>query len=123
MTADCSRSCWDLNALFETLSHRRRRLLLSCLHEHRRSSLADLAELVAEAESNARIEELSAERVRDVYLSLYHRHLPRLQDADLVEYDQERDVVVADDGLDDALRAGRRVLCRIEDDGAVSGIE
>lgn len=123
MTADGSRPSWSLNALFETLSHRRRRLALSCLYKHRRSTLADLAELVTEAESNARIDEVSAERVRDVYLSLYHRHLPALEDACLVEYDQEHDLVVADDDLDDALRTARRALRRIEEDETMPGPE
>lgn len=121
MTADCSRSRRELNAVFETLAHRRRRLVLSCLQEHRRSSLADLAEVVAEAEANARVDELSAESVRDVYLSLYHRHLPTLEDASLVEYDQDRDVVAAADGLDDALRSARQTLHRIESDGPTPG--
>lgn len=28
-----------------------------------------------------------------MYISLYHKHIPKLADADLVRYDQERDTV------------------------------
>ncbi len=56
-------------------------------------TLPDAAEEVAVRESGSTVQELSADRVANVYLSLYHDHLPRLIDAGLLEYDQERDLV------------------------------
>ena len=56
-------------------------------------TLPDAAEEVAVRETGRKVTELSAERVHQIYISLYHDHLPRLVEANLLEYDQERDLV------------------------------
>jgi hypothetical protein len=61
-------------------------------------TLADLAEAVAEAESDRPFAEIPAETVLDVYLSLYCDHVPLLEDAGYVNYDQECDAVWPDAG-------------------------
>jgi len=48
---------------------------------------------VAIRETGHNVADIPAEQVQKVYLSLYHDHLPRLVDAGLLEYDQERDLV------------------------------
>jgi hypothetical protein len=59
----------DVGTIFRALAHRRRRLALGCLAEHQRLALPDLAESVAHRESDRRIDDLSGETVRDVYLA------------------------------------------------------
>jgi hypothetical protein len=66
---------------------------LRLLDEHHEISLPDVADEVATDEGNVRIVEVDPDAVLDIYLSLYHDHVPRLVDAGLVEYDQERDLV------------------------------
>lgn len=101
------------STLFETLAHPRRRAALAQLSAHHEATLADLAELVAETESDTPVEQLSAERVRHVYFELYHRHVPKLESARLVRYDQEADLVAVADGMVDAIRLVRNELAHL----------
>lgn len=56
--------------------------------------LADLAEEVARMESDAStIADIPAEDVKSVYMALYHTHVPKMADANVVTYDQETDSV------------------------------
>ncbi|ELY89580.1 hypothetical protein C483_13678 [Natrialba hulunbeirensis JCM 10989] len=83
-----------VDAAFDLLSSERRRQFLSVMTTHEEAlTLPDVAEEVAVRETGEPVTELSAECVADVYISLYHDHLPRLVDAGLVAYDQERDLV------------------------------
>ncbi|AEH38582.1 DUF7344 domain-containing protein [Halopiger xanaduensis] len=79
---------------FTLLANERRRLLLAVMTSYGEAiTLPDAAEEVAVRETGRAVTELSGEQVANVYLSLYHDHLPRLVDAGLLEYDQERDLV------------------------------
>lgn len=55
--------------------------------------LADMADEIAVWENETDITDISAEEVKLVYISLYHTHIPKLADADVVEYSQEQDAV------------------------------
>lgn len=78
----------------ELLADRRRRLFLAVMDDYGESiTLPDAAEEVAKREAGQPVAKLSAEEVANVYISLYHDHLPRLVGADLVEYNQDRDLV------------------------------
>ncbi|NGM69718.1 hypothetical protein G6M89_11980 [Natronolimnobius sp. AArcel1] len=76
------------------LSNSRRRRFIEVMRTYDEEiTLPDAAEEVAVRESGSSVQELSADQVANVYLSLYHDHLPRLVDAGVLEYDQERDLV------------------------------
>lgn len=86
----------DLSAdtVFELLAEQRRRYLLESLAEHGYSlTLADLADEVASRERDAHIAEIPEDDVLEVYLALYHQHVPKLAAADVVAYDQDQDLV------------------------------
>ncbi|THE66291.1 hypothetical protein D8Y22_03190 [Salinadaptatus halalkaliphilus] len=84
----------SVDEALELLANSRRRRLLEVIRTYNESlTLADAAEEVAVRETGRPVPELSAELVANVYISLYHDHLPRLVDADLLEYEQERDLV------------------------------
>lgn len=83
----------DLAPVFHALADSRRRTALCCVQEHHVVSLADLAEIVAEEELEEDVTAIPGERVREVYLSLYHTHVPLLTEAKLARYDQEEDLV------------------------------
>jgi len=89
--------------LYTALSEERRWLALQCIREHRTIALADLAELVAEAEEGEDVQEIPEEEVRNVYVSLYHVHVPLLAEVDLAQYDQERDLVAVTDRTESIL--------------------
>lgn len=98
-----------VDAWFELLRNRRRRYVLSVLVEHEELTLADLADEVAVREFDRPIRAISADSVLDIYLSLYHAHLPRFVEYGVVAYDQKRDLVtlaVNTGRLDRYLRAG-----------------
>lgn len=83
-----------LNTLFEALANRRRRYVLQCLCEYQTPmALADLADEIATQEQDAPLPDIPAEDVKRVYMSLYHTHIPKLADANIVEYTQEQDLV------------------------------
>lgn len=79
--------------LFRVAAHERRRLALARLAEHVRLSLPDLADELAVTEHGTDVADLPAETVTRTYFDLYHRHVPRLADAELVRYEQDRDLV------------------------------
>ena len=83
----------DADRLFRALAAEERRLALVVLCEHHTLSLPDLAESVIEYQRGRAVVDISAEDVKECYLELYHRHVPVLEEADLVEYEQERDLV------------------------------
>jgi len=83
-----------IDETLEALADHRSRLLFDVLTNHERElTLPDAAEEVAQREDDRPITELSAERIANVYISLYHDHLPKLVEVGLLEYDQERDLV------------------------------
>lgn len=94
----------SLDALFDVLSNQRRRIALHCLKKHGTPlTLADLAEEVVVMEQDAPLTEIPVRDVRATYMSLYHRHVPKMRDAGVLQYDQKTDSVVladADDSLE-----------------------
>lgn len=91
---DLQQAQQNINTIFEMFAHHRRRYALRGLRMHDTPmTLADLADEVAIRENEAPIAEISPEAVKCVYLSLYHTHIPKLEDSDFVRYDQELDSV------------------------------
>jgi DNA-binding transcriptional ArsR family regulator len=102
-----------LDAVFRALADERRRIALSSLGGHETLTLPDMAEFVAERERSAPLTSIDAAVVRDVYLSLYHTHVPVLEDAGVVRYEQERDLVTRTDQYEPLLRRGAAELAEI----------
>lgn len=105
----------ELDAVFDVLANARRRIALQCLCEHTEMTLPDLAEEVAVREFEDRIQDIPAEKVRDVYFSLYHTHIPKLSAAGFVEYHQDQDVVVYECRCAAALERARDLLAAVAD--------
>lgn len=72
--------------VFAALAHQYRRVALSCLVEHDEwTTLDELAQYVArEVEPGGRAQ--NGELARGIAIQLHHAHLPKLEDAGLVEY-------------------------------------
>jgi hypothetical protein len=76
--------------LFDILSSDRRRYLLYFLEaESGEAELRRLARLVAAHENGIEPEAVTQKGEKRVYISLYQSHLPKLESADLVEYDAD----------------------------------
>lgn len=95
------------DAVYRALVDQRRRRVLALLRDHHTVRLPDLAESVVENETDADIAEIPGEAVRDVYMSLYHTHVPLLEAADLVRYEQDDDVVAWTDRTAEQLSDAR----------------
>lgn len=80
--------------LFELLSHHRRRYVIECLDRYGSPmSLPDLADECVVMEHQTALDDIPAETVKRMYMSLYHSHIPKLEGRNAVEYDQESDSV------------------------------
>lgn len=80
--------------LFELLSHHRRRYVIECLDRYGSPmSLPDLADECIVMEHQTALDDIPAETVKRMYMSLYHCHIPKLEKDNAVEYDQESDSV------------------------------
>ena len=61
--------------------------------EDNSASLGELAEHVAAKENDIDRSELSSTQRKRVYIGLYQCHLPKMDDLDVVDYDQDRGTV------------------------------
>lgn len=104
----------DMDAAFRALAADRRRIALSYLQDHHSMALPDLAELVAEEEQGKKVVAIDDELIKDVYLSLYHTHLPELEKAGFVEYEQEHDLIAVSDQLNSLLRSVRESVLALQ---------
>lgn len=79
--------------LFDILSERRRRSVLLHLQKNGEMTTDSLAAMVAADEEDATADTVAEDAVDSVRIELFHRHLPKLDDAGFVEYDAEAGVV------------------------------
>lgn len=74
--------------VFEILSNTRRRMLLYYLRQHDGSAtVRELAEQIAALENDVAVEDLGRQQRKRVYVSLYQTHVPKLEEAGIIEYD------------------------------------
>jgi hypothetical protein len=88
------------NEVYDVMSSYRRRLVVSYLVRDAdgQATISDLAEYIAAVENGVDAEEdPTASQRKRVYVGLYQCHLPRLAEADVVDYDQDRGLVSTTD--------------------------
>ena len=84
----------SLDLIFEILKNRRRRDVVRYLKEQdERTSLSDLAEHVAALENDTTTQALTSSQRKRVYVGLYQCHLPKMDDMDIVNFNQNRGYV------------------------------
>lgn len=85
----------SLDVVFTILADQRRRYTLNCLKEQETPlTLTKLAEEIIFRENSTYINEFPSEEVNQVSLSLYHNHLPRMEDANIIHYCQTEDAII-----------------------------
>lgn len=88
--------------VFEMLSNRRRRFVVHYLLEvDDVVELRELSRRVAAWENGKRPDEITSQERRRVYNALQQVHLPKMDDAGLVEFDSSRGTVSAAEDLND----------------------
>ena len=84
--------------LFRILSSSRRRYIIYFLHEEGKPvSLNDLATRIAAEENERPVEEVTDSERQRVYISLYQTHLPKLEEAEIITYDEDERIVTLSD--------------------------
>ncbi|WP_408958828.1 hypothetical protein [Natrinema sp. 74] len=94
--ADCAseESAFSKDEIFHLLQNERRRLVLRYLRGTEGPvRMRDVAEQVAAWEHNTTVEDLTSTQRQRVYIPLYQSHLSKLDDAGLIEYQQNRGIV------------------------------
>ena len=92
----------DTDDLLDVLSDARRRFVVACLTEYETPlTLPDVADELAVWEHDARITDVPAEDVAAIHADLYHVHVPKMADAGVVEYSQERELVALAEPVDE----------------------
>lgn len=92
---DCQEDDGELTKgdVFELLMNRRRRDVLAYLCENEETTLDELATHIAAKENGITIDQLSSEQRKRVYIGLYQSHLPKLDDAGVIDYNQNRGTI------------------------------
>lgn len=80
---------------FHLLQNTRRRAVLRYLLDHDDDAfvMRDVAEAIAAWEHDTTIEHLHSDERQRVYIALYQSHLPKLSDAGVIDYDQDRGMI------------------------------
>lgn len=86
--------------IFELLKNERRRRVLKFLETQSETTLSALAEDIAARENGIDQGLLTSTQRKRVYIALYQCHLPKLDDADVVEFEQARGTVSLTDRAD-----------------------
>jgi len=80
--------------VFEILSNHRRRMVLYYLRQHgQTATVNELAEEIAAMENEIPVEELTSQQRKRVYVSLYQTHLPKMAEANVIDYDTDAGTV------------------------------
>jgi hypothetical protein len=78
------------DSVFSILRNRRRRYALYYLTRRQETvSLSDLAERIAAWENDLPVAEVNYKQRKRVYTSLHQTHLPKLDEADVIDYDRD----------------------------------
>lgn len=92
------------NTMFEALAHERRRYLLYTLLEDQAWTLERLATKMAAWEVDTSVADVGEEEVERVYASLYHAHVPKLVDLDIIEFDRQTETITKGANAEQVLR-------------------
>lgn len=84
---------WDQNVLYDCLGHSTRQSILRLLQNQ--DAPLHLADLARDLAARERKETGDATDPLKLYTELYHCHVPKLVDADLADYNEERRTVTA----------------------------
>ena len=88
----------EVDEVFDVLRHARRRYLVDALEGQTVVPLGDLVDAVVERERSARGLGHGPDRHDQVRLTMFHNHLPKLEEAGIVECDYGTETVTVADG-------------------------
>jgi hypothetical protein len=94
-------SSLPLDQVFEILKNKRRRETLHYLRDNDgQATLSDLAEHIAAIENDTTVKLITSSQRKRVYVGLYQCHLPKMDDMDVIDFDQNRGTIAAGENMD-----------------------
>lgn len=91
----------DMDAMTHLLSNSRRRAVLEVLSESETADLGSIAEAIAEMEEHSD----KTEGRERAYIALHQCHAPKLDDHEVVDYDEDRKRVTVDENFGEVTEA------------------
>lgn len=89
------------DVVFGLLSAKRRRSVLRYLHENDGgTTIGEVAEHIGAAENGIEVHQLSSTQRKRAYVGLYQNHLPKLDDANVIDYDRARGTIELREGAE-----------------------
>jgi hypothetical protein len=79
--------------LFSILANRRRRCIVRLLYDTEPLSLRDAARIIYASEHAVPREDVSGDQQNTIYVTLYQDHAPKMDTADIIEYNQQAKTV------------------------------
>lgn len=89
----------SLDPIFATLKSQRRRYLMYYLHQQGELAIDELVELIAASENGGDRATVTDDEQEKVYVNLIHTHLPQLDGAGIIEYDDTTRRVRLEEGI------------------------
>lgn len=102
----------DLDTIFDVLSVDRRRWALILIAERETTDIGTIADHIAATENNKPSENVAGPERKRVYIALHQTHLPKLDQADIIDWDEDRGTIEPDRNLWpvlEVLRAGEPI--------------
>lgn len=95
----------ELDHVYEALGHPRRRYLCYTLLEDTEWSLTDLATKIAAWENDISDHAVTDYQRDRVYVSLYHAHVPKLVEEEVITFDDTTETITAAENAEQVLAA------------------
>ncbi|WP_276276369.1 DUF7344 domain-containing protein [Haloarcula regularis] len=95
----------ELDPVYEALGHPRRRYLCYTLLEDTEWSLNDLATKIVAWETDVPEHAVTEAQREEVYVSLYHAHVPKLVDEGVITFDEATERITTAEHADQVLAA------------------
>ncbi|MFD1687177.1 DUF7344 domain-containing protein [Halobellus litoreus] len=95
----------EMETVYEALGNSRRRYLCYTLFEDTEWSLTDLATKIAAWENDIPEQAVTEDQREEVYVSLYHAHVPKLVDEGVITFDEATETITTADHAEQVLAA------------------
>ena len=99
------RGILEIEPVYDALGHSRRRYLCYTLLEDTEWSLTDLATKIAAWENDVSEQAVTEAKREEVYVSLYHSHVPKLVDDDVITFDDVTETITTGEHATQVLTA------------------
>ncbi|WP_290817998.1 hypothetical protein [Halovivax sp.] len=96
-----SRDSIEFDAVLDLCRDQHRRIVLAVLAAERRPlTVNDLSKAILKYNHQTAVTEVADEVFAEIRLSMYHKHVPKLESEGVIEYDAERQHVVPTERFD-----------------------